>query len=551
MRYLSDSLVTDEGSSYARDIVWRKYFEQTPEVFCFPRFKEKGNDGSFEYRYLAVPSPFGCLAESVILNQLREGKGFKSHHRVYSYKWPSKGDASSNYHHYVDYYDKRNEEIVIALLKNPDLVAVVLDIRKFYPSILTSKVVEEFERSLRLSDFDAEFQRLATCCLEQALSANSNNVGISIGSEISHLGANLYLRSFDDVMFDMYGMNYFRYVDDIVVLAHPNEVDEVIRFVKSELDPLVLNDDKQDIVSASSWITFGPAGKGPVHDDSYEAMAMNLKAFFARNPGEASALSSMFRDNGLFVPVEKYVDLAEETNFFERFFKWFKSGFPPAVEAMQQTELSLLKKALHLKAQNYRSLSDLLSQEVPERVTERKWYLQQLRKHITQALYLGQDSHFKNLALATDKFPELAELNVLLNCLSGGDPSIVLDFPGPVVAALGVQMRTRNMKSFKVSPDLIENTDPRFEALANLLLYDLVEESDVLISRFDGKKKIYLNFCNNTSDNVRALSDFSYHDEIQCLSLRIDQISPLKILETKLHPKETVHFEVSDVASDY
>ncbi|MFD2167220.1 reverse transcriptase domain-containing protein [Thalassotalea euphylliae] len=61
-----------------------------------------------------------------------------------------------------------------------------------------------------------------------------NTVGVPQGLSISNVLAGIYMRKFDQ-MFENIGIKYFRYVDDILILAKETELDEIENKVESAL----------------------------------------------------------------------------------------------------------------------------------------------------------------------------------------------------------------------------------------------------------------------------------------------------------------------------
>ncbi len=102
--------------------------------FSYPMLKDV-NGGDPIYRTFMIGSPFTLIAESALLSMLSNEKAFQKSDFVFSYLWPHSAKTGHNYSFYRYGYLKRNDAVRKAIAAHKDNVAVINDIRTFYPSI--------------------------------------------------------------------------------------------------------------------------------------------------------------------------------------------------------------------------------------------------------------------------------------------------------------------------------------------------------------------------------------------------------------------------------
>lgn len=157
---------------------------------------------------------------------------------------------------------------------NDNKLIIVSDIEKFYPSVVQEKVKKIFNDKLNNSDIPNVIKELATKLLNDLCSFFPNGVGITTGSEFSHVIGDLALQNIDKKLGEKYGDGYFRYVDDIVLIVDPNEKYEAIKLLESLAgdEGLTINPEKNDVLTNDSWLNYGPHNEHKVKSDSFEAL---------------------------------------------------------------------------------------------------------------------------------------------------------------------------------------------------------------------------------------------------------------------------------------
>src|SRR5439155_23538085 len=114
-----------------------------------------------------------------------------------------------SYQYFAIGYRERNEEIAKRLTE-PGQVAVVTDIKAFYPSVKTAQIEEALENRLKRSELLAKSTEEILNFYRQLV--GTGNVGIPIGPQSGHVLGHLALADVDEALTKQYGDNYFRYV---------------------------------------------------------------------------------------------------------------------------------------------------------------------------------------------------------------------------------------------------------------------------------------------------------------------------------------------------
>jgi len=113
-------------------------------------------NGQHIYREFFVPSPTTALVEANILTKLSALSQFQSSPAVYSYRWP-RPTSGRLFQHYFAGFSRRNEDITAALKSSKENVAVVTDVKSYYPSIRRGPLLLNLKNRLKLSGAGARF----------------------------------------------------------------------------------------------------------------------------------------------------------------------------------------------------------------------------------------------------------------------------------------------------------------------------------------------------------------------------------------------------------
>ncbi|MFN0017269.1 MAG: RNA-directed DNA polymerase [Pirellulaceae bacterium] len=216
--------------------------------------KSEDATGSFEYRPFVIGSPTTHLAETWLISLLTRQREFTPNTAVYSYLWPRYTRASHIFAPYIHGYRRREHDVTEAMGGDPDLVAVVLDLKQYYPSINKDRVEERFVRHVLKTDLTKEEKNAAGVFVAQLLHSTGVS-GVPIGPPLSHILGNLALENVDFQMSQVFPGRYFRYVDDVVIVVPRTEEESAMSRFRTLVgaEGLNLNETKTDRVSASIW----------------------------------------------------------------------------------------------------------------------------------------------------------------------------------------------------------------------------------------------------------------------------------------------------------
>jgi len=181
-------------------------------------------------------------------------------------------------------YKRRNRAIAAAFRRYPARIAVVTDIRRFYPSIRHDLLRDRFYSALDQSDVAVPIRDTAGMLLHH-ITAHFKGRGIATGPEFSHTLANVLLAQADRDLETRYPQSYFRYVDEIILVVDrrdQNSASQRIAAVLGDLG-LELNADKTDVVSSEEWLGHGPPYR-PASRKSFQALVFRLKLYIALRP---------------------------------------------------------------------------------------------------------------------------------------------------------------------------------------------------------------------------------------------------------------------------
>ncbi|MFZ7338148.1 reverse transcriptase domain-containing protein, partial [Comamonas jiangduensis] len=123
---------------------------------------------------------------------------------------------------------KKIKEIKEALASGTYSHFVKIDVKNFYPSInhdvLLNKLKNKINKAeiLLLISSAIENKTLSDRQSQADESLSKNSVGVPQGLSISNVLAEIYLSDTDNKIFNINGIKYFRYVDDILILCNDN-----------------------------------------------------------------------------------------------------------------------------------------------------------------------------------------------------------------------------------------------------------------------------------------------------------------------------------------
>lgn len=386
------------------------------------------------YRDCLAPSPSTAIAEAVILALMATDPAFNVPERVFSYRWPKTPFSGGNYEYFAEGYRERNIEIAAALTKGK--VAVVTDIKGFYPSVSTDKI--ESTLKARLTGDLSQLRSSAEEIMEfyHGL-VKSGGQGIPIGPASGHVLGHLVLEDVDKELTEKFGPAYFRYVDDIIVVANEADSRRVEKAVEASLrrygfEP---NVDKTVALPVQEW-KHSVLRPDITSADTFSAFTRDLTVYLAFHPDRADEIKAAFATNGLTVPVGRLLAISKYSRY--RYFlrrRKAPDGLKHAMSLWRSRSEEFPRRALKLKATYEQALASLVIEPHEKDPSLRRWQIQRIRRVVNVLFYLRNFGEWRDRSSQLEEFPELTEQHALAEALSSGRVNPVLPFYGRGVFA--------------------------------------------------------------------------------------------------------------------
>src|SRR5215467_3399853 len=518
-RLLADSIASEAMSRWTPEAVLRKFpLLRTPRLFEIVCLKKAQPGQELEYRHYLIPSPMTSLAEAITLSELAVTAPFRKSNRVFSHLWPRSPDYPYNFLYYVSGYKWRNRAITAAFRRDPARIAVVTDIRRFYPSIRHDLLRDRFYSALDQSDVALPVRDTAGMLLHH-ITAHFKGRGIATGPELSHTLANVLLAQADRDLETRYPQSYFRFIDDMILLVDrrdQNSASQRIAAVLGDLG-LELNAAKTDVVSSEEWLDYGPAHR-PASRESFEALVFRLKLYIALRPHRFRELSSTFAAEGFNIPLRRIRTASTAGRFRKAVELYYQRGWKVVLEALLDTPASLARFAHQLRVNFLSRLSSLAAVAVPDGPRRRLWHVNRIRFLTNRLLYLAPISEWGLITEAISDLHEFADTNALLRLLRRGDVSTLLNMPGPAVTAAASLLH--QIEGPRGQVELLSNlTFPQIHSASILLLFGVARGPVEGAFQTRESARDLLAFCSGQSRAVRSRNDFTYLDEIHSVQI--------------------------------
>jgi hypothetical protein len=405
-----------------------------PIYFHSNHYKEISSEGIVSYRTLYMPGPNEILAEAALLNECSLHPSFESSGCVYSYKFPASYSKEGIFRSYFPRYRSRHQAIADACAKLGHAVVRYTDIQKFYPSIRKELATDAWRTACDASNISPKMRELGEQILDEHFKvASESKDGLSIltGPMFSHLIANLVLFKIDKIMYERMQTNYWRYVDDIVLVGDDAKVNSEREYLKAILSDdwgLSLHEEHKDFsVDSETWLE----GVNDFRDASGEKwmkLIANIKRFIVIRPEKRNELIKAFLDNGINIPVLDYSAAAMEASYLERLsdlmgrYWWM----PKSISSLSVKKL--VDDAISIRNVYLEKLSHLLEGNADVSGYKRKRLLPKLRFYTARLTYLALPESISALASSLREYPELQLEAAVLNAIQTNDVTSLLKF---------------------------------------------------------------------------------------------------------------------------
>lgn len=426
----------------------------------FYAFKGIGENGERQYRECLAPSPSTSAAEAFLINELVEIEQLFTTQNVYSYRLSRKG-ASTNFRYFLPEYESRNTAILAGLSKSTGLVAVFFDIEKFYPS------VDKRRMEISLLNFHATAKKSKDITVFIDFARNQldkSPAGIPIGTELSHVLANIFLSELDQKLADRFGDKYFRYVDDITILCTVGEVSSVRAEVDKYIRDLGLrpNIEKEEIFTYSEWAM--ETATAPVKGEDFFNYCKMLESWLKVEPTRLDSIRRSLRDEGFHIPIEKIVA---------------RNSFRDELKGDDLSIKEIISKTKKLRDE-YKHAAAAISGV--SRQNHTRGSLQKARRAINPLFYLLDRSEYRVISEVAEGHPKLSVQREVSNAVIKNNCSSIIDYPGSTVSSFCEIWKTVQWDS-KEKPilDFTRSLQSyQFDSLLALSLHNVVKAPELL-----------------------------------------------------------------------
>lgn len=487
----------------------------------FQLYKETTETGGHKYRTCCACSPVSAVVETVVIHELSELRAFAQHPAVYSYRWP-KERSGRTFAYFVDAYDERFQRLSRVLREAGGNAAVVVsDIRGFYPSIDTDRLLRELPslpKGIRIA-------------IEQL---SSFDEGLPIGPALSHVLANHYLRELDSTLAASYPGRYFRYVDDIALVVPRRDAEETQEQIRRLLAGYNLEPqpDKSATISSDDWARVAPVLKSGPLDSSGTRMSLSdvfdyVRILLWRAPASfESALDSILVSEGLPFPVRLLKTHSHDT-------RWRKH-ISRALSLNPALRLRVLRDLVAIRLGRTRGVArqlrawcktlrgfylERLSQHEPKEGDSKAaegWLTARARRAATRLAFLLPREEYGILLKSIPESPPFAVVRATVRGIAEQRPSLLLPFCGGPVRQFGLLWEAHHMDRIRVQ---MSPRSPEFvEACLDLVFSGVVDADAIALEHCDETIRRRALALLRRSER-RAEPDLGYDDELQTLLL--------------------------------
>lgn len=499
------------------------------------------------FRDVRIPSPSFALGEASAIRKLAMTNAWPLRSDVYSYRLAPPHSAYGSYEHFGGGYRQRNIDIGAALYLSNKNVAVISDVRSFYPSIEFSVAFEKFKSVVARTPLTtAEKDGV----LAMASVLNDKSGGLSVGPMMSHLIADIYFTEVDSILRSSFKGGYFRYVDDLVVIANRGEEEIAYQKVQSIISDagLSLGDEKKSFATFDEWKNPFPELAGETYDP-FNWLRWAIKFFFATRPGSAPVLQSELAKNGFWMPTESLISLSRSKSWRSSVLNMASSGWHLPLMHYMKGIKAVIESALYARRYYTGLLFELFEQDVPLDGMQRKWWLSRAKYIINRSIYLCDNEILSQVLYHFEGVLELSETIEVIRSVVTENPERVLNMPGAAANAAAEQYVLRGLNLKNMFDQSSGSIAPKYhlDALAPFVLRGAVSDDNEKIFIEDSIVRWSSGLGGISNDG----SKISWGDEVGALlkgksSAERNQLFARKIMQDEVSP-----FEALSLSSGY
>ena len=466
IKCILDQMQNNRVNSLLPAILKRKF--EVSKQLTFKKYKvlKEVDNGVNKYRLMVIPSPFSALIEAYCFTEMSNSDTLKNSKSVYSYRMPEKGvNSPRNFEYYYKNYTAMNLNIAQTLTKKHGDTVVIIDLKRFYPSINTKLALKG------LSDILPKYR-----IIEGTFKAFTE--GLPIGLDLSHVIAQQYLAEFDIHMQGIFNNRYFRYVDDISIVCNHDEVQLVVDQVKKHLPKgLLINENKLDLVTKADWINHAEQFEQRSRLDNFSA---TVCLYFLFNP-KFELVKDKLIDKGYRIPFHKF-EKRIKTSTFKRYFNiLFKQRLSLVSSVFRWSENDFMNYLLNRKKYHleeiYNSFNEIKLFQNPKDIKTR-FCVQNTKFHAGNLFYLLNDVELLQLKADLPNHDSLAYVGSIITALLANNFDQLIVHGGRSVVILSELWLAKSITPVEISfvnfNDLTDFTESIvFLKLANVINFDL------------------------------------------------------------------------------
>lgn len=473
LRYYVESSVGRQNR-WIKDVCTRLTTQN--ENFSYLRmyhFKDVSDDG-FIHRDVYVPAPSEALAEIALITELSKHEAFIPKPYVYSYRFSSEKEKGGVFKPYFDGFKERHKSISNSCWRTENGVVLYTDIKKFYPSIISTDAISAWEGACQKSDLSGDLKRLGLRILENHKKVSEKDrtgKGLLTGPTFSHVIANLLLDRIDKDMNEISDGHYWRYVDDVVFVGNAEQVSlwrGILEEKFKELNLILHDGDKDFQVSCEEWL------KGEFDFDSsigneWVSLISDVKRFLLANPLKRHDLQKVFQENNIRIPIVDYSNAIKDSNYLQKFKDWIRK-YKWATKSVKSISIDgLLDQAKKCEMSLHATLDVLLKEDSSTSPYAGKRVTPKLRYLSGRLLYLSSRERLSQIAAVLISRPDLFLVAKTMEAVSSRNFDDVLSMGVNATHSAAQLVRAEGSEPVKISNDI--NLNPVVEqSLAVLVI---------------------------------------------------------------------------------
>jgi len=478
-------------------------------------FKKIEENGNMIFRTFHIGSPTTLLMESYILSLLSRYDVFKNNDQNYSYHL-SEQFENYNFSYYYKGYKRRNDAITAKLSSDSSLKAYIFDLTDYYPSIDKKFVYDSFIKHLNKTNINNKIKKGILNFVKSALDITQK--GIPVNPDIGHLLGSIALKTFDDIMYSTFNNNYFRYVDDIVIIANQSDIKNIL---KSNLPLcLELNNEKEQVLTFNEWKIYT---EKIIEKDDFNELINDIQIYIS-SQDNISLIQKQLRINNISIPIYKlYINSRYAP--WQSFIKTTYNSIKLRINNL--TVDSLVNRTINLKKLYLNSLKNLESIESTKNKIHKRNLIKRYHYYINRLIYLCDSTEYESKLLPfIPNTNDFFETTSVINAILKNDISKISKIGGKSIFTFSEIWKSNNLEVPKIDKKLAEEMNENvLNSLGIFSINGVINLSEIIdvkkLKEINYNSKCYIDFCNSKKITERELDDLSYHDEMMSLRLNI------------------------------